>query len=133
MVYGSSFQSCSVKKWFVEISQNSRKSSCVRVSSLIKLQPSQNGQTHSIRRLLLILLVLLTVMIYRHCKFLYLTDLVVLLISWFTLITDIITRFIVTNIAPLIAQVFFNFPLFCNWQVADLYLLAWKILEFLLV
>ena len=40
---GSSHQSCSVKKVFLEISQNSQESTCARVSFLIKVQASGTG------------------------------------------------------------------------------------------
>ena len=43
----SSHWSCSVKKMFLEISQNSQKYSCARVSFLIKLQASQNSQKNA--------------------------------------------------------------------------------------
>ena len=36
-------QRCSVKKVFLEISQNSRENTCARVSFLIKLQASVTG------------------------------------------------------------------------------------------
>ena len=36
-------QRCSVKKVFLEISQNSEENTCVRVSFLIKLQPQTSG------------------------------------------------------------------------------------------
>ena len=35
-------QTCSVKKMFIKILQNSEENTCVRVSFLIKLQPSEN-------------------------------------------------------------------------------------------
>ena len=40
-------QRCFVKKEFLEISQNSHESTCVRVSFLIKLQASGSGQVFS--------------------------------------------------------------------------------------
>ena len=46
----SSHWSCSVKKMFLEISQNSQKYSCARVSFLIKLQASQNSQKNACAR-----------------------------------------------------------------------------------
>ena len=46
----SSHWSCSVKKMFLEISQNSQKYSCARVSFLIKLQASQNSQKNASAR-----------------------------------------------------------------------------------
>ena len=43
----SSHWRCSVKKMFLEISQNSQKYTCARVSFLIKLQASQNSQKNA--------------------------------------------------------------------------------------
>ena len=46
----SSHWRCSVKKMFLEISQNSQKYTCARVSFLIKLQASQNSQKNACAR-----------------------------------------------------------------------------------
>ena len=46
----SSHWRCSVKKMFLEISQNSQKYTCARVSFLIKLQTSQNSQKNACAR-----------------------------------------------------------------------------------